>query len=247
MQTTGRRANARPSLPAILNKLNAAIPDLRQRFGIRRLGLFGSYVRGQERSGSDLDVLVEFADSWKLSSLVGLQEELNALLGMKVDVVPRDGLKPYIGRRILAEVVWLDENANGRQALTVIRERPVSPRRDREIRDFLHDILENIDVVDGFLKDGDFDRLVSDRQFRYAFLYALFIIGEATTHIPPSARKRHPEIPWTEVVGLRNVVAHNYHGLSLETIWKIARDELEALSVAVAEILAEIERRETPG
>ncbi|MBI2965775.1 MAG: DUF86 domain-containing protein [Chloroflexi bacterium] len=244
MPVTRKAIAAQPSLPTILEKLTPVIPDLRRRFGIKRLGLFGSYVRGDQNARSDLDVLVEFTGPPDLSYFE-IQEELEGLLGLKVDVVPRDGLKPYIGRRILAEVVWLEENAGGKRALSVIRERPVPARRDHEIRDFLNDILENVAAVNEFIADGDFDRLLSDRQYQYAVLYALFIIGEATTRIPAPFRQKRPEIPWRRIVGLRNVVAHNYPGLNLERIWKIASHELESLSVAVSEILAEIERQES--
>jgi uncharacterized protein with HEPN domain/predicted nucleotidyltransferase len=232
------------SLSSILDLLIAAIPDLRRRFKAARIGIFGSYARGQEQTGSDLDVLVDFAAGWRYSDLVELKEELDRLLGMKVDVVPKEGLKPFVGKRILADVVWLDETAGSGRAVAIIKERPPSPRPDREIRDFLHNILENIDAVDAFVADGDFDRLLSDRLYRYGFLYALFIIGEATTHIPASTRRNYPDIPWTRIVGLRNVIAHHYPGLTLETIWETARDELEALATAVTRIRAEIDRRE---
>jgi uncharacterized protein with HEPN domain/predicted nucleotidyltransferase len=231
------------SVSWILQHLTAAIPDLRRKFKVARVGVFGSYARGHQRAGSDLDVLVEFASKWRYDDLFGLQEELNALLGMKVDVVPREALKPYVGKRILADVVWLDE-PDGRRALATIRERPPSPKPEREIRDFLHDILENIEFLRGFVASGDFDLLMSDRPYQYAFLHALFIIGEATTRVAPETRSRYPDIPWTRIVGLRNVIAHNYPDLSLETIWEVAQNELEAFNSVVTEILAEIDRRE---
>jgi uncharacterized protein with HEPN domain/predicted nucleotidyltransferase len=232
------------ALPAILDRLIAALPDLRRRFKVTRLGVFGSYARGQEDPESDLDLLIEFSKGWRLSDLAWLKEEVNALLGMKVDVVPRDGLKPHIGRRVLADVVWLDEATGSGGAVATIRERPPSPRPDREIRDFLHDILENIEAVNVFVADGDFARLLSDRLYRDALLHALFIIGEATTHIPAATRRDHPDIPWTQIVALRNVIAHNYHGLTLETIWETARHELAGLSIAVTTTLNEIDRRD---
>lgn len=245
MQLTRRTASDRPALTTILEKLTAAVPKFRRRFKVARIGVFGSYARGQETAGSDLDVLVEFTTKWGYNDLFGLQEELQALLGMKVDVVPRETLKPYVGKRILAEVVWLDE-PGGKRALATIRERPPSPRPEREIRDFLHDILDTIEFLRSFVLSGDLDRLMSDRPYQFALLHALFLIGEATTHISPETRRRFPDIPWTRVVGLRNVIAHNYPDLSLRTIWEIAQSELEPLAVAVTVILAEIDRREEP-
>jgi predicted nucleotidyltransferase len=85
-------------------RLRAMLPELRQRYPIASLGLFGSWVRGEQRPDSDLDVLVEFDGpiGWRI---VTLEDELSARLGVKVDLVPRRGLRPRIGERILAEVV----------------------------------------------------------------------------------------------------------------------------------------------
>src|SRR3990170_2079844 len=83
--------------------------EMRDKYGVKEIGIFGSYVRGEQREGSDVDVLVEFEQEARpsLFGFVALQEELCDLLGTKVDLVDRRGLKPYIGRRILSEVVWL--------------------------------------------------------------------------------------------------------------------------------------------
>ena len=69
------------------------------------MGVFGSYVRGQERKRSDLDLLVEFEQAPSMFRFIELQEYLSELLGVKVDLVMERALKPGIGQRILAEVV----------------------------------------------------------------------------------------------------------------------------------------------
>lgn len=79
-------------------------PDLRRRYPIRGMGVFGSYVRGEQRDGSDLDVLIECGDGMTLLDLAGLQEELTLALGIRVDLANRRSLKKHIGERILAEV-----------------------------------------------------------------------------------------------------------------------------------------------
>jgi hypothetical protein len=80
---------------------------LKKRYGIKEIGVFGSYVRGEE--GSDLDILVEFEEDTRISLLdfVGIEIYLSDLLGVKVDLVEKSALKPRIGRHILAEVVYL--------------------------------------------------------------------------------------------------------------------------------------------
>jgi predicted nucleotidyltransferase len=91
----------------ILATLRAYVPELRDKYAVRNLWVFGSYVRGEARKRSDLDILVEFDEGSKLSlfGFVGLERELSELLGVKVDLVERSVLKPAIGRRILEEIV----------------------------------------------------------------------------------------------------------------------------------------------
>jgi len=93
----------------IKKKLAELKPSLKEEFKVTSIGVFGSYLRGEERRGSDLDVLVEFEESAGLSLLdfVGLENYLSDVLGVKVDLVEKSALKPRIGKRILEEVVNL--------------------------------------------------------------------------------------------------------------------------------------------
>lgn len=74
--------------------------------GVRRLALFGSFVRNQARPDSDVDLLVEFAPGRKnFDAFMALCELLEQLLGRSVDLVTTEALSPYIGPYILAEAV----------------------------------------------------------------------------------------------------------------------------------------------
>jgi len=83
--------------------------ELRERYGIKELGIFGSYVRGEERKDSDLDLLAEFEDGAKIGLLefISVENYLSDLLGVKVELVEKSALKPRIGRLIMKEVVYL--------------------------------------------------------------------------------------------------------------------------------------------
>jgi len=83
--------------------------ELKKRYKVREIGIFGSYVRGEQKRGSDLDVLVEFEEDAKLSLLdvAGLEIQLSDLLGVKVDLVEKRDLKPYIGEHVLNEVIYV--------------------------------------------------------------------------------------------------------------------------------------------
>ena len=77
----------------------------KDQYSIRSLGLFGSYVRGEQKKNSDVDILVEFCETPGLFTFIRLEEELSSIIGHKGDLVMKNSLKPSIGRRILTEIV----------------------------------------------------------------------------------------------------------------------------------------------
>jgi uncharacterized protein len=81
--------------------------ELRRRYKARVVGIFGSYVRGEQREGSDLDLLAEFDEKSSLLDLGGAQTMLTELLEVKVDLVPREDLRPELRDIIETEVVRL--------------------------------------------------------------------------------------------------------------------------------------------
>lgn len=87
--------------------LKHQMPRLANQYKVQGLALFGSFVRGEQRRGSDLDVLVQFAESPSLFTFVRLERYLSDLLGVKVDLVMKDALKPTIGKHILREAVYI--------------------------------------------------------------------------------------------------------------------------------------------
>jgi len=82
-------------------------PILRERFKVKEIGVFGSFVRGEEKDTSDLDILVELERPVGLIKFVGLQNYLSDELGEKVDLVTKSALKPRIKENILSEVVYV--------------------------------------------------------------------------------------------------------------------------------------------
>ena len=97
------------SLDEIKKILKEHEKELKEKYGIEEIGVFGSYLRGEAKKGSDVDILVEFKPQAKISLLdfVELENYLGDLLGVKVDLVEKSALKPRIGKQILNEVVYL--------------------------------------------------------------------------------------------------------------------------------------------
>ena len=99
-----RRKKAQ-TIDEILARLRAEMPRLREEYKVRSLSVFGSYVRGKQRKRSDVDVLVEYEKTPGLIGFVHLQYHLGDILGAKVDLVSRGGLKGEIGARICEEAM----------------------------------------------------------------------------------------------------------------------------------------------
>ena len=85
-------------------KLRAQFPTLAREYRVKTLGLFGAYVRQEQTPDSDLDVLMEFDEPPSLFGFIRLESQLSELVGINVDLVMKDALKPVIGRRILEEL-----------------------------------------------------------------------------------------------------------------------------------------------
>jgi len=79
----------RPTFDEVLRTLRVHLPDLRERYGVRTLGVFGSYVRGEQKPRSDLDLLVEFEQAPTLPEFIDLEHYLRGLLGVRVGLVTR--------------------------------------------------------------------------------------------------------------------------------------------------------------
>lgn len=91
----------------LLDQHRDAVLRIAAEHGARNVRLFGSVVRGAERSDSDIDVLVSMDSGRSLLDLVALCEDLEELLGRKVDVVSDDGISPYLRAQIVEESVSL--------------------------------------------------------------------------------------------------------------------------------------------
>lgn len=92
-------------IESVRKKLADHKADLASRFGIRQLGIFGSYARGQQKKGSDIDLLVTYKKTPGFFGLVRAENYLSELLGIKVDLVIDEDLHPAIAKRISKEVV----------------------------------------------------------------------------------------------------------------------------------------------
>ncbi|MBW4554304.1 MAG: nucleotidyltransferase family protein [Aphanocapsa sp. GSE-SYN-MK-11-07L] len=97
------------TLREIQTQLSQLKPFLQKAYQVAQIGIFGSYVHGEQTATSDLDILVEFTPEARfgLVKFCELEDYLSESLNLKVDLVMKAGLKPRIGDRILREVIYL--------------------------------------------------------------------------------------------------------------------------------------------
>ncbi len=108
-------------------------------------------------------------------------------------------------------------------------------KRDSQIR-YQH-MLENAQKVHQLARGLNRADLDQDWVRTYALVHALEVIGEAADHLPEAEQVRHPEIPWAQIVGLRNRLIHGYDSVDLDILWQIIKKDIPPLIKALEAIL----------
>jgi uncharacterized protein with HEPN domain len=111
----------------------------------------------------------------------------------------------------------------------------------RDVKAFLYDILESANDVIEFTKDIGYNEFINNKMIRYAVIRALEIIGEASRYINNDFREKYPNVPWKEMVGLRNILIHKYFGIDYILLWKIVKEDIPKIKKEVERVLKDIE------
>jgi uncharacterized protein with HEPN domain len=109
--------------------------------------------------------------------------------------------------------------------------------KQRDIRDYLQDILNAIELAQSFVADMPFDEFQADTKTSFAVIRALEIIGEATKNIPEPIRAQYPAVPWKGFAGMRDKLIHAYFGVNLEVVWDTIQQDLPPLYLVIEQIL----------
>lgn len=99
-------------------------------------------------------------------------------------------------------------------------------KKEREYRFYLEDMLSSMNKIGEYIKDLDYLGFVQSHLITDAVIRNLEIIGEASNKLPQVFKSKHPEIPWSNMYKLRNIVSHEYFGVDYEIIWEIIKFEL---------------------
>lgn len=114
-------------------------------------------------------------------------------------------------------------------------------KRDPQI--YLQDILESIEKIQQYIANMTFDEFVSNNMAIDAVIRNFEIIGEAVAHMPDDIRSAYPKVPWFEMKGMRNIVAHEYFSVDLKIVWKTARESLPSLMIMIKQVIDDISER----
>jgi len=107
---------------------------------------------------------------------------------------------------------------------------------------YLSDILQAFHNARQFLEGLSYDEFVDDRKTTSAVVRELEIVGEAVKQIPPSIRKKYPEIPWSDMAGMRDKLIHFYFGVDMEIVWKTIIERIPKLEPLIQDVLNDLEK-----
>ncbi|MCS7301720.1 MAG: DUF86 domain-containing protein [Fimbriimonadales bacterium] len=110
---------------------------------------------------------------------------------------------------------------------------------ERESKLFLQDILESIEKIENYVQGLTYEQFVQDNKTFDAVLRNLEVIGEAARRVPATIQTQHPEVPWGQIVALRNRLIHGYFAVDEEIVWDIIVNELPTLRAQIEQILEE--------
>ena len=114
----------------------------------------------------------------------------------------------------------------------------------RDIKLFIKDIIDHIDLIESSLDSKSKDYLRNDINLSDATIRRLEVIGEAIKNIPANIRDKYPSVDWKGFTGLRDIIIHSYFRINLDLSWDIIKNDLPILKKQMFEILNDLEKDE---
>ena len=105
----------------------------------------------------------------------------------------------------------------------------------------LQHILDAIDEIEKYLLDVDLKVFLVNSMMRFACIKQMEIIGEASNHVSTELKTSDPDIEWAQIVGMRNVLAHEYFGIDTSVVWDIIKKDIPILKEKILHILNDID------
>ena len=106
----------------------------------------------------------------------------------------------------------------------------------KDTAQLLQDILDSITTIETYAVSS-YESFLEDEKTQDAVMFNLIIIGEATNRIADEFQESHPEIPWSSMIGIRNVIVHGYDQVKLQIVWDIIHRDLAPLKEKVSKAI----------
>jgi uncharacterized protein with HEPN domain len=100
----------------------------------------------------------------------------------------------------------------------------------------LNDMLKAIAAIETY-SPRSYDRFLKDQKVQDAIMFNLVVLGEAANKIETDFQERHPQIPWSSIIGTRNVIVHGYDQVRLSIVWEIIQNDIEGLKLAIESVV----------
>lgn len=108
----------------------------------------------------------------------------------------------------------------------------------RDYKVYLEDMLDAIQKIHRYMKGLSFEDFAQDEKTVDAVVRNLEILGEAVKQVPDSLRLEYPQVDWSRIAGLRDILIHQYFGIDLTIVWDIVENKLPALEPQIIQILS---------
>ncbi|MBI3588954.1 MAG: DUF86 domain-containing protein [Candidatus Liptonbacteria bacterium] len=107
----------------------------------------------------------------------------------------------------------------------------------KDIRVYLEDILESINKIEKYTSQINFEEFGKNTERQDAVMRRLEIIGEAVKSLPDETKQKCSDIPWKQIAGMRDVLIHEYSGVSMRRVWRVVENDLKPLKETTSKIL----------
>lgn len=104
----------------------------------------------------------------------------------------------------------------------------------------LKHIFDAIVEIETYIHNVDIDEFIGNSMMRFACIKQIEIIGEASNHVTKETQLRFEDIEWRKIIGLRNIVIHEYFGIDFEVIWGIIKSDIPDLKAKIENILNQL-------
>ncbi|NTU99955.1 MAG: DUF86 domain-containing protein [Methanoregulaceae archaeon] len=198
----------------VMVTLQAKFPVLKKLFSIRRIGIYGEFAHGDAPLDAAPELAVEFehgGDTYR--NYIGLVYYLDGLLGRQVSIVTRRIAEDFISEDVAGE--WGER------------------KRDREC---LLRMQDEVTFLLSHMKGHDLRAFSRDDMLKRATIRSLEVIGDCALQVSPSLKREHPEIPWTELAGLRQRLVHPFFGPDWVLVWDVLVSEISRIDTPLIKL-----------